>query len=83
MSDFNIHSWFKKSYLEESKTMDTYKVTGTTSYPYEGGPDYSFEEEVKVDSSLDGKKLKFAIESATRDKLIGSPKLYKFEYVKK
>jgi hypothetical protein len=43
----------------------------------------SVEEEVKVDSSLDGKKLKFAIENATRDKLIGSPKLYKFEYIKK
>jgi hypothetical protein len=83
MSDFNIHSWFKKSYLAESETMDTYKVTGTTSDPDGGGPDYSFEEEVKVDSSLDGKKLKFAIENATRDKLIGSPKLYKFEYIKK
>ena len=82
MSDFNITKWFKKSYLAESETIDTYKVIGITSYPYEGGPDYDFEEEVQVDSSLEGQKLKNAIEDATRDKLDGFPRLYKFKYSK-
>lgn len=60
--------------------MITYKVKITTSIPRDGGPDEDFYEEVKIDASLSGDKLKEAIEDAVFD--MGYRRLYKLTYEK-
>lgn len=70
--------------MEESlnEEMATYKVKVVLADPYEGGPDYSEDVEVKVDASLSGDDLKDAVRDAIRKKGYTRKSVYKFDYEK-
>lgn len=68
--------------LNEAEEMTTYKVKVVLADPYEGGPDYSEEVEVKVDASLSGDDLRDAVRDAIREKGYTRKSVYKFDYEK-
>ena len=67
--------------LNEAEEMATYKVEVVLAAD-EGGPDYSEDIEVKVDSSLKGDELNSAIRNAVYDKGYTRRSIYKINYKK-
>jgi hypothetical protein len=67
--------------LNEAEKMATYKVEVVLAAD-EGGPDYSEDVEVKVDSSLKGDELNSAIRNAVYDKGYTRRSIYKINYKK-
>jgi len=68
--------------LNEAEEMATYKVTVTLADPYEGGPDYDEDVEVKIDASLSGDELKSAVRDALYDMGYTRRSIYKINYEK-
>jgi len=68
---------------EEETKLDTYKLTLTLSDPYEGGPGDWVDEEVKIDSSLEGDQIKPAIKNALMGSGYSRKDIYKIEDIKK
>ena len=68
--------------LNEAGDMVTYKVEVILADPYEGGPDYSENVEVKINSSLSGDELKDAVRDAIREKGYTRKSVYDFKYEK-
>jgi hypothetical protein len=67
--------------LNEAEEMATYKVEVVLAAD-EGGPDYSEDIEVEVDSSLKGDELNSAIRNAVYDKGYTRRSIYKINYKK-
>ena len=67
--------------LNEAEEMTTYKVEVVLAAD-EGGPDYSEDIEVEVDSSLKGDELNSAIRNAVYDKGYTRRSIYKINYKK-
>jgi hypothetical protein len=72
-----------ESLNEEETKLDTYKLTLTLSDPYEGGPGDWVDEEVKIDSSLEGDQIKPAIKNALMGSGYSRKDIYKIEDIKK
>lgn len=68
--------------LNEVGEMATYKVEVVLADPYEGGPDYAEDVEVKIDASLSGDKLKSAVRDALYDMGYTRRSIYKINYEK-
>jgi len=68
--------------LNEVEEMATYKVEVVLADPYEGGPDYAEDVEVKIDASLSGDELKSAVRDALYDMGYTRRSIYKINYEK-
>jgi hypothetical protein len=68
--------------LNEVEEMATYKVEVVLADPYEGGPDYAEDVEVKIDASLSGDELKSAVRDALYDMGYTRRSIYKTNYEK-
>jgi len=68
--------------LNEVEEMATYKVEVVLADPYEGGPDYAEDVEVKIDASLSGDELKSAVRDALYDMGYTRRSIYKINYKK-